>query len=155
MKTKQIICSLLLSTMFFTACGSSATTDNQPQAPTTETTETAEVPTTYDADSIKEELSGALSKDDTITNLSIDNKNLLINVELNYSATNGVELPKDTVAESRFSSISDEILDLPIDDLWDTITVDFGEVGHITCDKSYIQTNEYGMRYFENYKLQQ
>ena len=61
-----------------------------------------------------------------------------------------------TAIQEAISSITDAILELKdYDSLWETITVDFGEVGHITNNKTDIQTNG-GGRYFpgENFKLQ-
>ena len=50
------------------------------------------------------------------------------------------------VAETRVSSITDEILAL--DDshynTWETVTVDFGDIGSVVCDKSMVKDEGYG-----------
>ena len=63
----------------------------------------------------------------------------------------------EDLALSRVSSITDAFLDLTdYDDQWDTITVDFGDIGKVVNKKSDAKENEYGMRYFaeENFKLE-
>ena len=60
------------------------------------------------------------------------------------------------MAFSRTGSITDRILDLyEYDALWDTITIDFGDLGYIKNFQKDIRKNEYGMRYFpeENFEL--
>ena len=98
-----------------------------------ETTSTKEVsPDNFVAD-VKDVIQGAIGSNEVITDVVL----------------------KD-LALSRTGSITDAILELKdYDSLWETITVDFGEVGHITNNKADIQTGM-GGRYFpgENFKLQ-
>ena len=66
-------------------------------------------------------------------------------------------LTKEDVALARTSSITDDILTLTqYESLWDTITVDFGEVGHITNGKDDLQVGATG-KYFDavNFVIEQ
>lgn len=63
----------------------------------------------------------------------------------------------EDLAIARTGSITDDILDLTdYDSQWNTITVDFGNIGKITNSKDNIQENEVGGRYFspENFTLE-
>lgn len=55
----------------------------------------------------------------------------------------------EDLALSRASAITDEILELSdYDNQWDTITIDFGKIGKVVCDKNDVIENEYGMKCF-------
>lgn len=59
-----------------------------------------------------------------------------------------VTLPPEDTAKLLSISIGDEILSLTsYDELWDTITFDFGDVGKIINSKANMETTETG-RYF-------
>lgn len=79
-----------------------------------------------------------------------EDKNLTIVVDLTHAGENAkIELPKDIIAETSVSDITDPILDLGDEyfNAWDTITLDFGEYGHATFSKADVAANAVG-RYF-------
>nr|DAS84016.1 MAG TPA: Lysis protein [Caudoviricetes sp.] len=79
-----------------------------------------------------------------------EDKNLTIVVDLTRAGENAkIELPKDIIAETSVSDITDPILDLGDEyfNAWDTITLDFGEYGHATFGKSDVAANAVG-KYF-------
>ncbi|WP_315504116.1 hypothetical protein [Alloprevotella tannerae] len=79
-----------------------------------------------------------------------EDKNLSIVVDLTHAGENAkIELPKDIIAETSVSDITDPILDLGDEyfNAWDTITLDFGEYGHATFSKADVAANAVG-RYF-------
>ena len=62
----------------------------------------------------------------------------------------------EELAKTRTGSITDSILELSgYDELWETITVDFGNVGKIKNGKDNMESNAFG-RYFlsENFVLE-
>lgn len=118
------------------------------------TTSTKEVsPNNYVAD-VKYVIQGAIGSNEAITDVVLENEDLCVYVD--FSNADPSPLTLEDLALARTGSITDAILELKdYDDLWETITVDFGEVGHITNNKADIQTSG-GGRYFpsENFKLQ-
>lgn len=79
-----------------------------------------------------------------------EDKNLSIVVDLTHANDNSqIQLPLDILAETSVSGITDPILDLDDEyyNAWDTISLDFGEYGHVTFSKSDVATNVVG-RYF-------
>jgi len=79
-----------------------------------------------------------------------EDKNLTIVVDLTHAGENAkIELPKDIIAETSVSDITDPILDLGDEyyNAWDTMTLDFGEYGHATFSKSDVAANAVG-KYF-------
>lgn len=119
-----------------------------------ETTSTKEVsPDNFVAD-VKDVIQGAIGSNEVITDVVLKDEDLCVYVD--FSNADPSPLTLEDLALSRTSSITDAILELKdYDSLWETITVDFGEVGHITNNKADIQTGM-GGRYFpgENFKLQ-
>lgn len=100
---------------------------------------------------ISEIIDGSVGSDDSIDKISLENGNLLIVVTLGDPAP----LSYEDLMFSRTSSITDEILSLEdCFELWDTITIDFGEHGAIKNSHDNIQFNGYG-HYFqsENYVI--
>lgn len=78
----------------------------------------------------------------------MDNKVLTIAIDLTAASQPSL-IPNEILAESRTSSITDEILSHePLDKVWDTIIVDFKDIGKISFTKDDIVNSEYG-RYFE------
>lgn len=66
-------------------------------------------------------------------------------------------LTVEDLAITRTSSITDAILELSnYDSQWNTITVDFGDIGKIVCNKNNVKDNGLGGRYFpsENFTLE-
>ena len=79
-----------------------------------------------------------------------DNKDLFIEVDLTHANDNSnIKLPLDVVAETSVSQITDPILDLGDEyyNAWNTITLDFGDYGHVTFNKSDVAANAAG-KYF-------
>lgn len=99
-------------------------------------------------------IQGAISsKDEAITDVVLKDGDLCVCVDFSKASPTFITL--EDLALSRTSSITDAILELTsYDSLWETITVDFGEIGHITNHKSNMKSNGFG-RYFpaENFKL--
>lgn len=105
---------------------------------------------------VKEVIQGAISsEDESITDAVLKDGDLHITVDL--SKANPEPLTIEDLAISRTGSITDAILELAdYDNQWNTITVDFGDVGKVVCDKDSIKENEAGGRYFpsENFTLE-
>lgn len=104
---------------------------------------------------MKTAISGAIDSDnEVIADVALNDKDLCVTVDL--SKANPEPLTMEDLAISRTSSITDAILELTdYDSQWNTITVDFGDVGKVVCDKDSIKENEAGGRYFpsENFTL--
>lgn len=81
------------------------------------------------------------TKNETIDNVSFDNGDLHIYVTLGDPAP----FTYEDLMISRTSSITDEILFLEeYFDQWETITIDFGDLGYIQNDHNNIQDDGYG-----------
>lgn len=97
---------------------------------------------------IEKEISGSVGDGEKITNVTFDGRNLEIDVDIS-NASPTLLTPED-LAETRASSITDSILDL--DDryynTWESITLNFKNIGDITFTKDDIKTNGFGM-YFD------
>lgn len=120
-----------------------------------ETTSTKEVsPDNFIAD-VKDVIQGAISsKTEAITDVVLENGDLCVYVD--FSKADPSPLSLEDLALSRASSITDAILELKdYDELWETITVDFGNVGRITNSKTDMQNSGFG-RYFpaEDFKIE-
>ncbi len=79
-----------------------------------------------------------------------ENKNLSIVVDLTHANDNSkIQFPMDVIAETSVSEITDPILGLGDEyfNAWDTISLDFGEYGHVTFSKSDVAANAAG-KYF-------
>ena len=84
---------------------------------------------------------------EAVTGVVLDCRDLCVTVDL--SKTDPSPFTVEDLAISRTVSITDAILDLAdYDSEWDTITVDFGDIGKVVCGKDSIQENEFGGRYF-------
>lgn len=96
---------------------------------------------------VTEAIQGAVGSSEKITGVTFDGSDLKITVDESNADTS--ILPVSLIAEGSVASISDEILAL--DDAhyntWTTVTIDFGEVGSITMDKSIVKNEGFG-RYF-------
>ena len=103
---------------------------------------------------VEEILQGKIGEDESITSVTLKDGDLCVTVDL--SKTNPEPLTIGDLAISRTGSITDAILTLTdYDSLWNTITIDFEDVGKITNSKDQIKVNEFGGRYFssENFAL--
>lgn len=94
------------------------------------------------SDNLKKELEQNLGEGETITNIKNDGKELIIDVNLNK---------KDKVlAQTRYSSLTDYLLK---NNKWNTITVNFNDIGKISMSVKEAIKNENGMLYFPSEKI--
>lgn len=118
----------------------------------------AEQQTTSDTfiEDVKTAIAGTIDSDnETIVDVVMKDKDLCITVDL--SKANPEPLTMEDLAISRTGLITDAILELTdYDSQWNTITIDFGDIGKITNSKDSIKENEFGGRYFpsENFTLE-
>lgn len=88
-----------------------------------------------------------IKEDESIMDIKLENKDLRLYIDLSKVELT-VSLPPENTATLFAISIGDDILTLNgYDDLWDTITFDFGNAGKITRGKDDIDITETG-RYF-------
>ena len=103
---------------------------------------------TVDAESlveiVKEVIVGQVGSDEKIVDVQFDGSNLTVVVDLSGADTSIISA-RD-IAISRISSITDKILGLDdsFTNTWETITIDFGEIGKAVLDKSMIKNQGYG-----------
>ena len=84
---------------------------------------------------------------ETITDIAIENRTVIISVDMSTADTGSFDA-RD-IAESDYSSITDAALEIvDFDDLWDSMIVDFGDLGSITKTKEDIKDEGYG-RFFD------
>ena len=96
----------------------------------------------------------SIGENEQITNIEYNNRDLRVYVDLSQATPD--PLTYEDLAISRTSSITDQLLTLKgYLNLWDTITVDFGDIGYIKNPKQNIESNGYGF-YFNsaNFKLE-
>lgn len=92
---------------------------------------------------VKNVTQNAIGENESIKDIRFDNADLQIYVDLNQTDTSLLE-SKD-IAFTRTSSITDEILALSeYESMWNTITVDFGELGCIRNGKDNIKNDGFG-----------
>lgn len=105
---------------------------------------------------VKDVIQGAINnKMESIQDVALKDGDLCVYVD--FSNADPSPLTLEDLALSRNGSITDAILELKgYDSLWETITIDFGEVGYITNSKADMEDNGFG-RYFpsDNFILQQ
>lgn len=96
---------------------------------------------------VKTAIQGAISsKDESITDVVLQNGDLCVYVD--FSEKDPAPLTLEDLALARTSSITDAILELKdYDSLWETITVDFGAIGHITNSKENMEINGAGRHF--------
>ncbi len=79
---------------------------------------------------VKINVEGDVGQGEAIIDVTLENRDLCVYVDL--SGADPSPLTLEDLAISRATSITDDILTLrQYDDLWDTITVDFGDVGKV------------------------
>lgn len=138
--------------MALTGCGGAAASN---ESTTSSTEATVESTTVAGAESVSAEdlvakvqemLPDYMTPGTSVKSVEMKDKDLYISVDL--SKYNG-QFPLDAVAETSVSEITDPILSLDESyyNLWDTVTLDFGEQGHATFDKSMIKDDGAG-KYF-------
>ena len=96
---------------------------------------------------VKDAIDGDVGEGESILDVQLDGDELIVFVDISgANVPDGFTL--SDIAKSRFSSITDDILELEgCDDLWEKITVDFGDVGYATGGKADVVDSIYG-RYF-------
>lgn len=142
----------IIVVLILSASGGSDTSDDAE----TVATEVTEISLTevqmLDSDKFIEEVKtitqGAIaSENEAITDVTLKDGDLHVFVDL--SNADSAPLTIEDLAISRTGSITEAILELcEYDELWDTITVDFGDIGQIKNKKDDITENEFGGRYF-------
>lgn len=116
------------------------------------TTEGNEEAGTVDADTlvttVEEVIEGQVGKGEAITGVDFDGNNLTVYVDMSGADTS-IFTAYD-IALSRISSITDQILALGDEyyNTWNTVTVDFGDVGKAVLDKSIVKDEGFG-KYFD------
>lgn len=97
---------------------------------------------------VEKAIDGAVAEDEKITGVDFDGENLTVTVDLSSADTS--ILSADLIAESRTGSITDDILGLEDKyyNTWETVTVDFGNVGKISFNKGDVKDSSFG-KYFE------
>lgn len=174
------IIGILLSLVIFAAILKSPSSDNTTESATeinstTELTTTEEVTTetatefteknTIESENLSPDMfvndvkaaiqTAINSKDESIKDVILENKDLCVYVD--FSQTDPSPLTFETLAISRTASITDAILELTqYESLWNSITIDFGELGYIRNSKENMKNSESGAPYFssENFKLE-
>lgn len=135
--------------MALTGCGGAAAS-NESTASSTEVTVESTTAAAAESDlvaKVQEMLPDYMTPGTSVKSVEMKDKDLYISVDL--SKYDG-QFPLDAVAETSVSEITDPILSLDESyyNLWDTITLDFGEYGHATLDKSMIKDDGAG-KYFK------
>ena len=96
---------------------------------------------------VKKVIQGSVGENETITDVVYKDRDLCVYVD--FSEADPTPITYEDLAISRTCSITDEILALTqYYDLWDTVTVDFGDLGYIRNGKENILDSEYGL-YFD------
>ncbi|MDD7390030.1 MAG: hypothetical protein PUG60_10375 [Lachnospiraceae bacterium] len=100
---------------------------------------------------VESAIDGQLGQGETYKDVTFKDGDLCVSVD--FSNADPAPLTMEDLALSRTSSITDAILGLDqYDSLWNTITVDFGDVGKIINKKENMESNGYG-RYFPSEKF--
>ena len=100
---------------------------------------------------IKSALEGQLGSNEYYTNIALNGMNVYIGIDISNADTS--LLPRKYIAEGTTCSVTDAFLDITeYDDLWDSVTLDFGNSGVVTLYKTDIEVNEYNLRYFNSLK---
>ena len=141
-----------------TACGGGSDKHESTTEATTKIEATTEMKTIVSSEELisatKKVIADEVGDGERITDVTFDGKNLTIIVDLSGADTS--MLTKDMIAETRIESITDAVLSLGNEyyNAWNTVTVDFGDEGAITFDKSTVTDDGYG-KYFkvDNIKL--
>lgn len=95
------------------------------------------------------------TKNESIKGVVLKNKDLFVYVDLSNADPSPLTI--EDLAWSRTGSITDAILEhTEYFDYWNTVTVDFGDIGKVTYSQDDVETNEFGGRYFpeENFALE-
>lgn len=94
-----------------------------------------------------------IGEGEKIVDIRLEGENLIVVIDLS-GATGNLPTGMVGLADARAAHITDKILNWrQFDALWDTITLDFVDVGYVECRKIDVRTNEYG-RYFPSFEFQ-
>ena len=90
----------------------------------------------------------SLGKGEKITDISLEGKNLVIKIDMSGADTS--IFPVNQIAGTRVGSVTDSILELGDSyyNSWDTITMEFKDIGSIVLKKSDVRDQGYG-KFFE------
>lgn len=93
---------------------------------------------------VKAVVDGQVGKGEKIIDVIFDGSDLKVVVDMSGADTSMFSTKE--LAENRIASITDKILELDEDyyNFWETITIDFGNEGKATLDKSMIKDEGYG-----------
>lgn len=95
------------------------------------------------------------AEDESIIDVRLENRNLCVYIDLNKSPITA-NLPIENKAILTSTTLGDNILTLNgYDDLWDTITFDFGNAGKIVNSKNNMESTETGRYFVGNPVLEQ
>ena len=120
----------------------------EPTEPSIEENEPIEITEEEYLSLVNDAIAGAVGKNENITDVSLNNKTLTISVDITKANDDAnIQFAPEEIAVSRASSITDEILELDTS-LWDTVVVDFGNIGTVTNKKENVIQSEYG-NYFD------
>ena len=100
---------------------------------------------------VADAISDKIGAGEKITDIEYNDGILIISVDLSEREVNpNMPITNELLASDRTSSITDAILEMedPYLNTFNIITVDFGSIGHISCNMNDIVSSEYG-RYFE------
>ena len=101
---------------------------------------------------VEEASKGNLGEGETLEEITLYNGELCLSVDLGDPSK--ASIPAEELAYSRVSSLTDAILELEnFEHLWETITVDFGDLGEVVNAKDNIKDDGYG-KYFDSAKFQ-
>ena len=136
-KTKIILSVVFVIWFFILSSATSTDTEEGMQS-------TTEISTDVSVDKFIEDVKSVIQYDigenEEIKDVTLENGNLCVYVDI--SNADPTPLTMEDLALSRTSSITDAILELTqYDNEWNTITVDFEDLGYIKNSKENIQKN--------------
>lgn len=125
--------------------------------PTTEQTQNTKQENLSDTfiTEVKEAIKDSIGENESITDVVLKDGDLCVTVDM--SKANPDPFTMEDLAIFLTSSITDAILELAdYDSEWNTITIDFGDIGKIVNEKDDVKENDFGGRYFpsENFTLE-
>jgi hypothetical protein len=104
-------------------------------------------------EAVKKATDGYVGENENITDVIYQDNDLRVCVDL--SKADPSPITYEELALNRTSTLTDKILELTqYYDLWDTITIDFGNIGYVKNGKDNIVESEYGPYFdIENFNL--
>lgn len=101
---------------------------------------------------VSEAADGNLEEDEKLEEVTLYENDLYLSVDL--GDTSDSDASAEDIALYRVSSLTDAILELDnFEHLWETITVDFGDIGEVVNGKDNIKDDGYG-KYFDSAKFE-